>query len=286
MEGFDYGFNKIFVLKSLGETDTYADDLYYNTIEPCCKNEGLAIEPLIELYVREDWDKAIELILQDEYSQPFVHIEMHGDKEKGLELRLGGYVSWPEVIRDLTRINIRSEFNLIITMATCFSIQTAFNIKMFDKAAPYLFSLTSRNETIEPEVTFAMYNIFFREMIATRDIYKALKVVQDERPDLAKRFVFLDVPSLFERVWIGIPNLYSNGDAVVQQFVHSFFDFQSEVIQKDISREEFEGYKEGFVRECNEDTINEIYRRCMATFFMYDQYPAHRQRFRLSDNIS
>lgn len=286
MDTFVYNFDKIFILKSLGEADTFADALYEETIEPYCQRFGLSTEPPIEIYDRQDWDKAIERILQDNHKYPLIHFEMHGDEEKGLSLRLGDYVSWPEVIRDLTRINIRSEFNLIITMATCFSIQTAFNIKMFDKAAPYLFSLTSRNETIEPEVTFAMYSIFFREMIATRDIHNALKVVQDERPDLANRFVFLDVPSLFERVWMGIPNLYSNGDAVVRQFVHSFFDFQSEVIQREISREEFEGYKDGFVRECNAGTINDIYRRCMATFFMYDQYPAQRQRFRLSDIIS
>ena len=44
MERFEYSFNKIFVLKSLGEADTYADDLYYNTIEPCCKKEGIEMD--------------------------------------------------------------------------------------------------------------------------------------------------------------------------------------------------------------------------------------------------
>ena len=128
--------------------------------------------------------------------------------------------------------------------------------------------------------------IFFEKLIATGSIYDALKRVEKERPDLPQYFVLATLPFLFEDAWRGVLELYNSGDKVVRHFIHTFPSFQSEVIQKDISREEFEGYKNGFVRECNVDTINEIYRRCMAIFFMYDKYPAHRQRFRLSDIIA
>ena len=40
MENFDYTFNKIYVLKSLGEADTCADDLYSKRIEPTCYRFG------------------------------------------------------------------------------------------------------------------------------------------------------------------------------------------------------------------------------------------------------
>ena len=76
MLGFDFSFNKIFVLKSLGESDTFADDLYYNTIVPSCENVGL-VKELIELYDKSDWDKAIEKICQDNLSHPLIHFEMH-----------------------------------------------------------------------------------------------------------------------------------------------------------------------------------------------------------------
>ena len=77
MEVFDYSFNKIFILKSLGEADTYADDLYSETIEPFCQKYGLATEPPIEIFNRRDWDKAIEIILQDDCRYPLIHFEMH-----------------------------------------------------------------------------------------------------------------------------------------------------------------------------------------------------------------
>ena len=285
MEAFDYRFDKIFVLKSLGEADTYADALYGEVIEPCCKKYGLATEQPINIFDRGDWDKAIEKILEDEHVHPFVHIECHGDRDKGLELRLGDYIPWNELIDDLRKVNLRSGMNLIVTMATCFSIRTAFNIKMYNQAAPYLISLTSRDEKIKTEITYTMYSIFFEELIKTCNLHQTLKRVGRERPDLAQHFVLLTVPFLFENVWKGVPELYKSGDEIVRNFIHSFPEFQATVIKSDISKEEFEGYRDGFVRECNADTFNAIYRRCRDEFFMYDAFPENRQRFKLPDSI-
>lgn len=284
MAEFDYDFNKIIVLKSLGDSDTFADELYYNTIVPRSDKVGLEKDK-IDLYDKRDWEDAIAQICCDEYNHPLLHFEMHGDAKKGIKLRLGDYISWPEFIDAMRKVNVRSGMNLIITMATCFSIQTAFNIKMYKQAAPYLFSLTSKNEEIMPEITYAMYKIFFEELIATRNLYRALKRVECERPDLLRHFVFLTVPTLFENVWKGMPKLYNSGNDVIQQFFRSFPEFQATVIQKDITKEEFEGYKDGFVRECNSDTFNAIYSKCRDIFFLYDEDPENRRRFKLPDSI-
>lgn len=285
MKAFEYRFDKVFVLKSLGESDTYADALYYKTIEPCCKNSGCAKEPPIEIFDRGDWKNAIDKILNDEYKYPLVHIECHGDKVKGLELRLGDNIPWNEMLDDLRRVNVRSGMNLITTMATCFSKENAFSINMSGLPAPYLFSLTARKK-VESKVTYEMYSIFFNELITTGDMYKALKRVERERPDLPSHFVLFTLPFLFEDAWKGIPEKYKNGDEVVRHFFHSFPDFQAQVIKEEsISRNEFEGYRDGFVRECNANTINAIYRRCRDTFFMYDTFPENWQRFKMSDRI-
>ena len=162
MEGFDYRFDKIFVLKSLGESDTYADALYSETIEPCCQKNGCANEPPIEIYDREDWNNAIDKILNDNCKYPLVHIECHGDKVKGLKLRLGDNIPWKEMLDDLRKVNVRSEMNVIVTMATCFSKDNAFNINMTGLPAPYLLSLTAIKK-VEAKVTYEMYSIFFDE---------------------------------------------------------------------------------------------------------------------------
>lgn len=225
---FDYTFDKIFILKSLGESDTFADNLFAETIEPCCKKSGLATRPPFEIYDKGDWIKAIEEILHDDYLHPLIHIEMHGDKEKGLELRLGDYIAWSELIDDLRKVNVRSGMNLIVTMATCFSVQTAFNIKMYNQAAPYLISITSEDEKIKTEITYAMYTLFFDELIETRNLHKALKRVEQERPDLPQHLVYLIVPFLFEDVWHKIPDFYKNGYEIVRHFIHSFPDFSGD----------------------------------------------------------
>lgn len=285
MDGFDYMFDKIFVLKSLGESDEYADKLYTETIQPCCEKCGLANEPPIEIFDSNDWDAAIDKILQDEHRHPFVHIETHGDREKGLKLRLGDYISWDKMLEDLRKVNIRSGMNLIVTMATCFSIKNAFHIKMYGLTAPYLMTLTARDEEINSSITFALYTILFKELINTGDFYKALKRVEIERPDLPQHFVHLELPTLFENAWKGMAERYKNGEDVVKQFYHSFPEFQSEVIKKDISRAEYEGYRDGFVQECNPTTINFLYGACRRVFFMYDLYPSNRLRFVLDDTI-
>ena len=125
---------------------------------------------------------------------------MHGNEENGLSLRLGDYVPWQDVIKDLTRINVRSEFNLIITMAVCYSTKLAFNISMVKTPAPYLFSVSTRLK-IRGEATYRMYSILFRELIETKELYSALKCVEKTNPDLPQMFDILAVPFLFEETF-------------------------------------------------------------------------------------
>lgn len=279
MYSFDYLFDKIFVLKSLGETDTTADDLYYNTILPCSDKTGLANE-LIELYDVSDWTKAVQTICQDNKHHPLVHFEMHGSEEDGLQLRLGDYIPWSQVVDDLRKINIRSKMNLIITMATCYSTLTAFNIKMLNNPAPYLFSITT-HETISPEITYSMFSLFFEELINSGDLFKALKYVEVKRPDTPSHFNPLAVPYLFENTWKRVIDRYKNEESMIKEFYHSFPDFQD----RELTRKEFEWYKNGFAKECNSNLINEFYRKSRDVFFMFDKYPQNRNRFILAERI-
>lgn len=279
MLGFGFSFNKIFVLKSLGESDTFADDLYYNTIVPSCENVGL-VKELIELYDKSDWDKAIEKICQDKLSHPLIHFEMHGDDKKGLKLRLGDYIPWAKVIDDLRRINVRSGFNLVITMATCYSTFLAYHIAMVKKPAPYLISITA-NKKVLPDVTYAMYSIFFKELIRTSDLHGALKKVEKEYPCIPTQFALITVPFLFEDAWTGIAKLYEKKEDVVRHFYHIL----PEVQDRELLREEFESYKEGFVYNCTPENLNRYYQRCRDEFFMYDCFPENRKRFSPIDTI-
>lgn len=278
MDGFDYKFDKIIVLKSLGEADTYADALYSETIEPYCQNYGLSSE-LIELFDKGDWDKAIGHILQDEHHYPLIHFEMHGDEEKGLSLRLGDYVSWPDVIRDLTRINIRSELNLIITMAVCFSTKLAFNMSMVKQPSPYLFSVSTRLK-IRGEATYRMYSAFFRELIVTKELYSALKCVEKTNPDLPQMFDILAVPFLFENTFRNYALEHQDDGAVKREFYHSFPEMQ----EREMTSEEFENYKKAFMAIFRQG-VDECYRKFKAVFFMYDEWPQNKQRFKLPDSI-
>ena len=246
MEGFDYRFNKIYVLKSLGDSDTAADDLYYNTIYPCAEKVGLATE-FIELFDRKDWDNAIDHICNDEHCYPLIHFEMHGDDVDGLCLRLGDNIPWNELLDDLRRVNIRSEMNLIITMATCYSTMTAFNISMVEKPAPYLFSVTTKG-VISTDITYPLYSLFFEKLIETSELYSAFKEVEKIRPDIPNYIDILAVPFLFENVFDETAILYKNGGPIVKQ------------------------------------TFNNCYMRYRDIFFMYDKYPHNRDRFNMKQN--
>lgn len=279
MDSFNYRFNKVFVLKSLGESDTYADDLYYETIEPYCEKYGLATEPPIEIFDTSDWDKAIAQICNDEHKYPLVHIEMHGDDVKGPKLRLGDYIPWSKVIEDLTRINVRSEFNLIVTMAVCYSTMNAYCISMVKKPAPYLFSVTTKIEVLGKD-TYQIFSVFFKELIETQELYQALKSVAYKHPELAEQMDILAVPFLFENTFKAYADSYRDAEVIKK----GYYKALPEVQDHEMTRKEFEQYRDAFVKYYA-PLANQKYRDFRDIFFMFDKYPQNRNRFRLADTI-
>ncbi len=279
MDKFDYCFNKVFVLKSLGDSDTYADDLYYETIEPQCIKCGVETEPPIEIYDEQDWGKAIDKICGDACQKPIVHIEMHGEEENGLELRLGGFIPWQRVIEDLTRINIRSENNLIVTMAVCYSTMNAYAISMVKSPAPYLFSVTTSKRVLG-EDSYQLFTVFFKELIETKELYAALKKVEQDNPELAKQFDILAVPFLFENSFRAYVESYRDAEVIKRGYYRSLPDVQDH----ELTKEEFDQYRDAFVQRYA-SLANEYYRRYRDIFFMFDRYPQNRKRFPLPDTI-
>lgn len=279
VDGFDYCFNKIFILKSLGESDTFADDLYNETIEPECKKCGLATEPPVEIFDTRDWDKAIDKICKDGHRFPLLHFEMHGDEEKGLKLRLGDDIPWPKVVEDLTKINIRSENNLIVSMAVCYSTMNAFSISMVKKPAPYLFSVTTKKK-VQSTITYQMFSIFYKKLIETKELYAALKKVEMECPELAKQFDILAVPFLFENVF----KTYADSCQDVEIIKRGYYRALPDVQERELTKEEFEQYRDSYVR-FYASAANECYRKYRDIFYMFDKYPQNRRRFLLPDTL-
>lgn len=279
MNGFDYCFNKIFVLKSLGESDNYADDLYFETIEPLCDKFGMGTEPPIEIYDFQDWEKAIDIICCDAYKKPLVHIEMHGDNKKGLKLRLGDYIPWQRVIKDLTRINVISENNLIVTMAVCYSTMNSYAISLVNSPAPYLFSVTTSKKVLGKD-SYQLFSFFFKELIETKELYLALKKVENSHPEIAKQFDILAVPFLFENSFKTFAKNSRDIEVIKRSFYRALPDFQD----RELSKEEFDQYLDAFVKK-HASFANEYYRKCRDIFFMFDRYPQNRLRFPLPDTI-
>lgn len=280
VERFDYTIDKIFILKSLGNTDTFADALFEETIQPYCERVGLATEPPIELLDVNDWDKAIEKILTDEHRCPLIHFEMHGDDQLGLSLVLGDRIPWQKVIDDLTRINVRSGFNLIITMAVCYSTMNAINISMVKRPAPYLFSVTTSLRVLGEE-TYRLFTVFFKEFIETGELYTALKRIEQTYPELPAKFDILAVPYLFEIVFEDFIKKHQETAEIEREFYHVF----SEMQQHEVTREEFEKSKEGFLK-LYWPMVELHYKKCRDIFFMIDKYPENLKRFSLPDKIN
>lgn len=280
MEKFDYIIDKIFVLKSLGNADTYADELYDETIQPYGEKVGLATQSPLEILDKDDWNKAINTILADTHRHPLLHFEMHGDEQKGLNLVLGDYIPWEKVVADLTKINVRSEFNLIVTMAVCYSTMNAINISTVKRPAPYLFSVTT-SEKVYGKDTCRLYKEFFKAFIETGELYKALKTIELTQPDLPSQFDILAVPYLFEIVYRDFVRKHQNKDEIEREFYHVY----SEMQQQEVTRTEFEKAKRNFLKYYWL-MADSHYRMCRDMFFMIDKYPQNKKRFSLPDSIA
>ena len=141
--------------------------------------------------------------MKKESLRPWVHLDAHGSDD-GFETADGTGFSW-EALKDLLiPLNIESEFNLVLVLATCFGGSFRRTIRTIDRAP--LSGMVGPMREISTESVKRDFTSFYKTLFDTnsfKDAFGALSI--EQQPD----FYFLTSPmDFFIKVWISYKELY------------------------------------------------------------------------------
>lgn len=264
-------FNKILVIDSIpsGELNTarqLVEDLKtYAT--------AYAPSPLIEYVRAETGDDLIEKISHcrnDVLAQdiiPVLHIECHGN-EYGFQLADGAFVDWAELKLHITELNVATKLNLMIAVAACTGGAIAKTVRMSDRA-PF-WGFIGPTMAISSEDLRKAYSTLYLKLLQTKSATKAFEAFAASTK--TGLFWRMTAQGLFEKGWANykekhcIPKaLDARGKRMQEQFKEKFPDKAPPTLE------------ELRIRLINQEP--EAFGKFRDTFFMYDLYPEHQNRF-------
>lgn len=175
----NFSFNKIYIIESLfsGEIKT-GENIYNDLIRWKTLNTAPLHSEFVEASSKKSFIQIMSRINHDikKGFSPFIHFEIHGSSEKnGFVLNSRELVSWEELAQLTRFINVATNNNLIISLATCYGAYFITSIDI-NKVAPFSCCV-STIETITSEEVTADFTLFFETILSSTDFNLAVEQI-------------------------------------------------------------------------------------------------------------
>jgi hypothetical protein len=172
-------FNRLVVIQSLEDHETQTGKILHDFLTPRLP-EGCDIEfqpcesaigftAIIERLIAETAGGVL----------PIVHIETHGDKTTGLEFANGSMLSWDELSSSLSRLNIATGFNFMVTCAACFGMFLMSKMNMNRSAVCYC--ILAPTDLVDPSELLGGFREFYVTFFGCMDAGKASSAMQSQK---------------------------------------------------------------------------------------------------------
>lgn len=168
-----YGsFNKIFGIESLRDGELHTGKrLFEDTIMPICASSAPEWGyRLYQVATKIQFINAMRQIAicchpnRDPRLFPILHLDLHGDTDKGLEIaQTGEYVGWDLFAILCKEINILCGNKLMVVMATCHGFHAITSATISD-VAPYCFLIGSQERLIAGDIE-TQFAAFYRDLL-------------------------------------------------------------------------------------------------------------------------
>jgi hypothetical protein len=196
---------------------------------------------------------------------PMLHIECHGS-EDGLELADGSFVGWGELKAPITQLNIATRLNLMIVIAACTGAALLKIMSPSDRA-PF-WALIGPTKVVTAAELEKAYRALYLTLLSMKSSSKSIEAM--EAATVRGTFLRTSAQELFERVWAGYKREHGNSEAIeasVKRIREQIRQQNRPIPTVDVIRN---------LLISREPKLFEHYR---ATFFMYDLFPEHANRF-------
>jgi hypothetical protein len=222
--------------------------------------------------------KAVEEQMIDIAHRPIIHIEAHGDRDQ-IFFADGSSIEWDELRSTLTRMNMKSQFNLFLVMAMCEGWWSSRLLLPFEPAPAWgVLGPTVRVRDVD--LRDAM-EAFYREIFNSFGALPAVEAMNQHLPADDWKFLFMPAEMLFcmafrRYVQEATPeNLQARENEIVAHFARGkgAYDVRA-TMQARVQ-----------AREMLRNNHREFFEKCRREFFMLDEIPDNADRFRVSYQI-
>ena len=206
--------------------------------------------------------------------RPVVHIEAHGGKD-GLLVASGEHVPWPDLRDVLTRINASTGLHLLLVMAMCRGIYLSRILRPMDPA-PAWGIIGPSKEPKPRDLSVAMQGLY-RGLLVHDDGRRALFDMNEGRPPAAWDYGFMNAEWLFCQAF----RRYVR-DATPEALQQRENELVAKVLR---DRGSFDLALAADARERARVMLRDhasFFETMKNTFFMFEQWPANRERFKLA----
>lgn len=270
-------YNKLYVLQSLTNNDQKTGEELVNRINAFSVSNNIFFQAvLFDIHSKEEWNNTWNGIYTS-ISQlniiPIIHLVMHGNERYiGIEQGMKGLIELTELFEKTRKANLLSHNNIMLTMAVCKGLNVIKNITL-GQPMPFCSILASQ-ESLCNSVSLENFTIFYQTLLKNGNIDYAFECLQKQGAGEAEKYHLMKSEQLFANVMQMYLDNKCNDQAIEERAKEI-----AAMGSIDISEPEV---KQSFI-----DTIKKLipeenakgYESYVNRFFMFDQFPAIRDRF-------
>ena len=269
-------FNKLYILQSLAEKDQKTGEELEKRINAFSSQNNINFQAVaFDLHSMDDWEKTWNGIYTS-ISQlniiTIIHLVMHGNESKiGIEKGLKGIIDLSELFEKTRKANILSHNNIMLTMAVCEGLNVIKYITL-GKPMPFCSILASQESLCNP-VSLENFTIYYQTLLKTGNIDMAFDCLQKQGGEPDK---YRQVKS--EQLFANVMQMYLENkcnDKAIEERTEEIARMGGiDTSNPDKKRALVEAVKALLPEENAKG-----YEGYANSFFMFDQYPAIRDRF-------
>jgi len=206
-------FSKVVIIQSLNDVLTgnrLQDDLSILTVF----TQGIVTSELINIKTKEQFLHSLSQIKQDVQDSkylPIIHIEAHGNEDKSGLILADGAISWQEMKRPLSEINMATRLNLLVCISACYGGSFASALNTADRAP--CWALVGPKEGMYPNDLLRSFTGFYEEILKSGNGGNSIRRLNDGLTGNSAKYYFTTAEQFFEIVWTGyLRGLCSNDE--------------------------------------------------------------------------
>ena len=202
-------------------------------------------------------------------NDPLLHIEAHGSNDtKGLVLGSEEFISWEELKKPLTDLNIATKNNLFVVLSACYGAYLT-TIVLPTNRAP-CFGLVGPTKVLGAEYLLRSFSRFYQELLASGSGSEAVKQLNLDTGESGLNYSLTDAETFFTMV---------NEKYFGRYCTNSQYDKRATEIIEQLKAMGKSAPRIGWIKKHYRRTQKQYFEKLKTRFFMIDLFPENATRF-------